>query len=772
MFERLARTIVRHRRRVLIVAVLATIVTVPATSGLASRLSGGGFTDPNAPSERAARLLSNRFGQGEPNYTLLVTSPRSQTVNDPSVAAVGARLSRLLSADRGVRQVLSYWSLGHPATLRSRDGHSAVVLALLRGNDSQVKQVAARLTPRLTGTHDGVTVLAGGSAEAYRQMNNTMEQDLRHAEAIAVPLTLLRLLIVFGSVAASLLPLAVGGIAVIATMGILRLLTGVTDVSIFALNLTTALGLGLAIDYSLLIINRYREELEGGAEPHDAVRRTVRTAGRTVVYSALTVIAALSALLVFPIPILRSLGFASIAVVAMSASVAVVVLPAILATLGRRVNAWTLPPFPWLFMRGRPRHDPGVRWGRLARMVMRRPLPVMTVALAVLVILGSPFLGVRFGLTDDRALPATATSRRVGDALRNDFPAREATPLLVVSAERIPSGPLSVYAQRLSELRYVTRVDSAVGSFSDGHTVSVPTAVRMRLAGHDGTRLTVVSSAEPYSAQGVSLTKRVRALHAPAPVLVGGEAAELTDTLSAIQSRLPLAFGVMAGAVLILLFVFTGSVILPIKALVLNLLSLTATFGAMVWVFQDGHLRGLFGNFAVTHMVDVTLVVLMFCVAFGLSMDYEVFMLSRIREEWDRVRDNTRAVSIGLQRSGPIITAAAALMAFVFAAFATSTVTTVKLLGTGLALAVIVDATIVRGLLLPAFMRIAGEANWWAPGPLRRLHARLGHATYVDAGDYGLPLEPAWDQPDASSVPVEDEAVVTGPGGPLQLQEL
>lgn len=727
MFERLARSVLRNRRRVLIAALLVTIVSIVASSGVASRLSSGGFTDSGAPSQRAETLLAQRFGQGEPNYVLTVTVPPGQSINSPTAAAAGRGLTALLSSSHGVRKVMSYWSLGRPQALRSYDGRSALVLALLKGNNDTVKQVAGQLTPRVSGTRDGVTVLAGGSAEVYHQMNDAMEQDLKKAEAIAVPLTLLRLLIVFGSVVATLLPVAIGMFAVVGTMLILRLLTDLGSVSMFALNLTTALGLGLAIDYSLLIVSRFREELADGRQPHDAVMRTVKTAGRTVVYSAMTVIAALSALLVFPLPFLRSLGCASIAVVALAAAGAVVVLPALLAVLGRRTDAWMLPAFPWFGRWARrPRRDPGARWGRIASAVMRRPWPVLIASLAFLALLGSPFLGAHFGLSDDRALPTSVTSRQVGDMLQHDFPSRESTPLLVVSSRVIAQRPLAQYAERLSLLPRVTRVDSRAGSFSDGRRVVVPDALAARYASSDGTRLTVVSDTEPYSTAGLSVTRAVRAMRAPEPVLVGGASAELADTLSEITGSLPLALAVMAFGVCTLLFLFTGSVLLPLKALVLNFLSLTASFGAAVWIFQDGHLRGLFGDFAATHMVDVTVVLLMFCVAFGLSMDYEVFMLARIREEWKRTHDNARAVSIGLQRTAPIITAAAVLIAFVFASFATSQVTTVKLLGVGLTLAVIIDATIVRAALLPAFMRLAGDANWWAPAPLRRLHERFG----------------------------------------------
>jgi putative drug exporter of the RND superfamily len=533
--------------------------------------------------------------------------------------------------------------------------------------------------------------------------------------------------VVFASAVAGMLPLAVGGFAIVGTLLLLRLLGDLTDVSIYALNLTTALGLGLAIDYSLFIVSRYREELRAGREPAAALLVTMATAGRTVLFSAATVAVSLLALLVFPLYFLRSFGYAGIAVVALAAVGALVVLPALLAVLGRRVDRLRLP----IRRRrvARPSAAGGGFWHRLATGVMRRPLPVATAVVALLLLLGTPFLGVRFGLPDDRVLPAGAASRQVADALRAGFAADESSALSVVATGiGDPTGrrqDIDRYATALSRLDDVSRVDALSGSYADGRRLQAPSPAAMRFAAPDGTWLSVVPSVASSSPRGEDLVARIRALPAPFGAQVTGPAAQLVDTKASLAAHLPAAAAIIATVTFLLLFLMTGSVVVPLKALVLNLLSLTAAYGAMVFVFQDGHLADVLG-FTATGTIDTSMPVLMFCIAFGLSMDYEVFLLSRIKEEHDRTGDTVAAVAVGLERSGRIVTTAAALLAIVFAAFATSRVSFLQLFGVGTALAVVVDATLIRALLVPAFMRLAGQANWWAPAPLRRLHRRVG----------------------------------------------
>jgi RND superfamily putative drug exporter len=504
------------------------------------------------------------------------------------------------------------------------------------------------------------------------------------------------------------------------------------------------MGLGLAIDYSMFVVARYREELRSGHEPRVAVTRTVRSAGRTVAFSAATVAASLSAALVFPFTFLRSMAYAGIVVSLMAGVFSLVVLPAILMVLGHRVNALTL----WRRSVSPP--EEGV-WHRIAMLVMRRPLPVATVVIVLLLVMGSPFLGLQLRLPDDRVLPESASSRQTHEILRDEFPSTEAGALSLVA----PSvgglegddltGTVDGYAAELARLPDVSRVDAATGSYcgaglaeqvgcEPGQLVLPPDSAP-RYAGFTaggGTYLSVVPAVEPMSDAGEDLVHAVRGLDAPFDdVTVTGMGAELVDSNDALFSRLPLALAIIGVITFVLLFMMFGSVLIPVKALVLNLLSLTATFGAMVWIFQDGHLSGLL-DFTATGGLAAAMPILMFCVAFGLSMDYEVFLLSRIKEEHDRGASNTSSVAVGLERTGRIVTAAAVLIAVVFLAFATGGVSFMKLFGVGLTLAVLLDAFVIRGTLVPAFMRLAGEWNWWAPGPLRRFHQRFGISEHVD----------------------------------------
>jgi RND superfamily putative drug exporter len=733
MLQRLGRLALRRRWAILAATLVAVALAGAFGGGAIGHLKSGGFDDPAAESVKAAATLRDTFGTGDPNLVLLATAARGG-VDDPAMARAGRDLTRRLAAEPDLAQVASYWSTGAPS-LKSQDGRQALVLGRVTGDEQTFDERARQLTAAYAGDGPDLRVQVGGQIQVFREVGDQVERDLARAEGIAVPITLLLLVVVFGSAVAGMLPLAVGGVAIVGTLLLLRLLGDLTDVSIYALNLTTALGLGLAIDYSLFIVSRYREELRAGREPADALLVTMTTAGRTVLFSAATVAVALLALLVFPLYFLRSFGYAGIAVVALAALGALVVLPALLAVLGRRVDHLRLPI-------GRRPRSPGARpagaagpdtgggfWHRLATGVMRRPLPVATAVVAFLLLLGTPFLGVRFGLPDDRVLPASAGSRQVADALRAGFAADDAGALAVVAtATGDPATrrqEIDGYAGALSRLDDVSRVDALTGSYADGRRLQGPTPASRRFAARDGTWLSVVPSVGSYSARGEDLVARVRALPAPFGVQVTGPAAQLVDTKASLAAHLPAAAAIIATVTVVLLFLMTGSVVIPLKALVLNLLSLTAVYGAMVFIFQEGHLAEVLG-FTPTGTIDTSMPVLMFCIAFGLSMDYEVFLLSRIKEEHDRTGDTVAAVAVGLERSGRIVTAAAALLAIVFAAFATSQVSFLQLFGVGTALAVVVDATLIRALLVPAFMRLAGQANWWAPAPLRRLHRRVG----------------------------------------------
>ena len=717
----LGRLVTRRRWWVLGFALVFLPVAGLLGGGVEERLSSGGFTDPASESAGATRILEDRFKAGTPNLVLLVTAG-SGTVDDPAVRAAGLRLTTRLAGEEGVGNVVSYWALGPlGAPLRSTDGRQALVLGRVPGDEDAVREATEGLSERYAGTEGPVRVGIGGAGAVFNQIEAQAEKDLKKAELLTFPITVILLVLVFGSVVAAGLPLAVGALAVVGTFLVLRVVTSFTDVSIFALNLTTAMGLGLAIDYSLFVVSRYREELRHGFAPHQAVTRSLHTAGRTVAFSALTVAISLAALVVFPLPFLRSFAYAGVGVVLMAAFGAVVVLPALLAALGTRVDKLAL------FHREPKAVEAGFWYGR-ARAVMNRPIPVVIVVTALLLVLGAPFVHLELGLSDDRVLGKGAPARVVGDDIRRNFRSNEAGALAVVAPAADPAAGAAIggYGQALSTIANVARVDAATGSYAQGRPVAPPNLLSARFTGADrGTWLSVVPSVEPLSPEGEELVRAVRSAASPFDVLVTGEAARLVDGKKSLGSRLPLAVLIIALATFALLFLMVGSLLVPAKALILNVLSLSATFGALVWVFQEGHLAGPL-DFTPTGTISIFTPVLLFCIAFGLSMDYEVFLLSRIKEEYDLGAGNEDAVAIGLERTGRIVTAAALLLALVFVAFATAEVTVVKVFGVGLALAVLVDAFLIRATLVPAFMRLAGRANWWAPRPLRRFHLRWG----------------------------------------------
>jgi RND superfamily putative drug exporter len=746
MLTSVARLVTTRARFVLVGAVVFFALAAALGGGVADRLLTGGFEDPASESSQAADLLDERFGTGVPNLVLLVTAEDGD-VDSPAVAQAGRDLTDRLAAEPDVVNVVSYWSEGGAPPLRTEDGDRALIVGRIDGaDDDAIEDRIAELTPQFrteAGDAGPITVGVGGYAETFHEVGTTLEEDLPRAELIALPITLILLVLIFGSVVAATLPLAIGVLSIVGTFFVLRIIAELTDVSIYALNLTTALGLGLAIDYSLFVVSRYREELRSGYDPRDAVVRTVRTAGRTVAFSALTVAASLCATLVFPFFFLRSFAYAGVAVAVLAGLFSLVVLPAILFLLGPRVNALTVrrqslnPP------------EEGV-WHRIAMFVMRRPVPVATAVIVLLLVLGSPFLGLKLSQPDDRVLPEDAPSRQVNDIIRTEFPSEEAGALSVVASDVGDAGDpetVGAYASELARLPGVARVDAATGSYcGEGSADEFRCEPGQQILGPDSspryegftaegaTYLSVVPAVEPISDAGEQLVHDVRDADSPFPVQVAGSSATLVDTNDSLFARLPVALGLIAAITFALLFMMFGSVLIPIKAVVLNLFSLTATFGALVWIFQDGHFSGVL-DFTATGGLAAAMPILMFCVAFGLSMDYEVFLLSRIKEEHDRTGDNQRSVAVGLERTGRIVTAAAVLMAVIFLAFATGRVSFIKMFGIGLTLAVLLDAFLIRGTLVPAFMRLAGEWNWWAPGPLRRFYARYGISEHVELGD-------------------------------------
>ncbi|MFF9566552.1 MMPL family transporter [Streptomyces sp. NPDC014685] len=727
------RFVTARPRLALLAALVITALAVFAGSGVADRMGSGGWEAPDAESTYAAEALEREFPASRPNLLLLVDSG-DRSVDDPAVAAEAARLTERLAGEKEITGVGSYWQGKSPA-LRAEDGREALIVARIEGDDKATGEVLDRVAPAYRGAHGPVEVSIGGPVAVQHEMQTIIQEDLLRAELIALPVTLVLLVMVFGSAIAALLPLGVGIVAILGTNAVLRGITEFTDVSVFAQNLTTALGLGLAIDYALFIVRRFREELAAGAETRQAIGTTLRTAGRTVLFSALTVAVSLAAMLVFPQYFLRSFAYAGIAVVLLAAAAALILLPAALMILGPRVNSLDLRR---LLRRGGARtagHGGGgedVRtdgrdggrtggsaepvvpaaagtgrgWGRFAALVMRRA-PVFAVVTAVgLVLLGLPFLGVKFGTADDRQLPASAESHVVQQHIRDGFPGSPDGGLEVLAVGAATPAQYADYRDRISGLPGVLRVDGPITSERSAY-------------------FSVLPEGEAVGENTQRLVQDLRAEPAPFDTSVTGAAAVLVDSKHAIADRLPWAVGIIVVVTLLLVFLLTGSVLIPLQAVVLNALSLTAMFGAVVWVFQDGHLSGLL-SFTSTGDIETTLPVLMFCVAFGLSMDYGVFLLSRIKEEYDRTGDHERSVTFGLRHTGGLITAAAVILAVVMVAIGTSRVTNTKMLGLGIALAVLMDAMVVRSLLVPSVMKLMGRSTWWAPAPLRAFHRRFG----------------------------------------------
>ncbi|HTQ22172.1 MMPL family transporter [Mycobacterium sp.] len=743
--HRIALAAAAAPKRIIAAAALVMVASAIFGSPVTKVLSAGGFTDPASESARAADILASKFGQSD--MQLLITVTADGGVHSPEAAQTAADILAVLKSSPDAIGVTSLWTAPQSAApaLTSIDGRTGIITAGLRGGDAQYAKIARELVDRFPPERSGVVVRAGG-ALTYSEVDEQSKRDLVWMESIAIPVSFLALVWVFGGVLAAALPMMIGMFAILSSLAVLRFMTFFTNVSVFAMNLTVAMGLALAIDYSLLIVSRYRDEIADSATPHQALMRSMSTAGRTVVFSAVTVALSMSALVLFPSFYLRSFAYAGVAVVILAATAAVVITPAAIAVLGHRLDALDVRR-PIRRAARRPT-TPTVRpiersfWYRITHFVMNHAIAVSVTLIAVLMLLGSPFLSVKWGFPDDRVLPATASSRQVGDLLRDEFAVNPASNVTVVIPEMSAdsSRELGTFAAQLSRVADVAAVSSPSGTFVAGNLTGPPTAPT-GLA--DGTAfLTVQSTAALFSDASNS---QLRALHAvPGPagrqVLFAGVAQASVDSVASITSRLPLVLGVIAAITFVVLFLITGSVVLPLKALVLNVLSLTATFGALVWVFQDGHL-GALGTTATGTLV-ANLPVLMFCIAFGLSMDYEVFLLSRIREYWlGRGRtghDSDESVALGLARTGRVVTAAALLMTISFAALLASQVSFVKMFGLGLAIAVLVDATIVRMLLLPALMRLLGRLNWWAPAPLTRLHQRIGLAEGPDRMEHDL----------------------------------
>ncbi|BBX45959.1 MMPL family transporter [Mycobacterium cookii] len=748
MLQRIARLAIAAPRRILAVAIL--VMAAAAVFGLpvAKSLSAGGFQDPASESARAIALLGDKFGQSDQQLVMVLTAPGGAQSGQARLAATD--IVDKVQRSPGVFNVASAWTgpaAAGPshlaASLVSKDGKSGLIVANLEGGENNAQKYAKSIAAQVAHDRDGVTVRAGGVAMAYDQINRQNERDLLLMESLAIPLSFLVLVWVFGGLLTAALPVVLGGLAIVGSMSVLRLISFSTDVSTYALNLSSALGLALAIDYTLLIISRYRDELADGSEPNLALIRTMATAGRTVLFSATTVALSMAVMVLFPMYFLKSFAYAGVATVAFVAVAAIVVTPAAIVLLGPRLDALDVRRLGRRIL-GRP--DPASKpveqlfWYRSTKFVMRRAVPVGLAVVALLLVLGVPFLGVKWGMPDDRVLPTSASAHAVGDELRHDFADDSATavPVVVPDVRGVRPGDLNRYAADLSRVADVSAVSAPTGTFVGGKQVGPPSAATG--LGRDSAFITVASTAPLFSRASDTQLDRLHAVPGPAgrSVEMAGVAQINRDSVQAITARLPLVLGLIAAIAFVLLFLLTGSVVLPLKALVCNILSLTAAFGALVWIFQDGHLDALGTTPSETLVANIP--VLLFCVAFGLSMDYEVFLVSRIREYWlaftaarpataDRRRiraENDESVALGLARTGRVVTAAAVVMSISFAALIAAQVSFMRMFGLGLTLAVLTDATLVRMVLVPAFMHVLGRWSWWAPKPLMWLHDRFG----------------------------------------------
>ena len=697
MFEKLGHLLVRRSKVVLIVFTIAILGAGGIGSLAFSKLDSGGYSDLSSDSAKAATYLTEKFGVVEPVAVLVIDSG-NKPVDDPEIAQAAIALEKKIAQVPGISRTLSFWSTGGAQGMKATDGKAAFLFAYanLKGTDfDKLGNIGAQIQEEFDGPSGALTVYASGSGVITYAINHKIEKDLLLAESIAIPLTFLLLAFVFGALVASAMPLVVGVSAILGAFFIIYLITLFTNVSIFALNLITGLGLGLGIDYALLMVNRFREELHAGKSVEESIITTVNSAGKTVFYSGLTVLVTLSALIFFPLDFLKSFGYAGVSVVSLAVLGALIPLPAIMALLGHRIDKGVVRKSGIT-----PKEDG--RWAHTARNVMRRPVPVVIGSLLVLGIFAAPISNIAFAQVDSRVLPKSDPAAIGAAKILERFNGFEGSPVEVV----IPTG-VGRETQVDKYLAEVAKVDG-IARISPIETY-----------GSD-LRIQVIPSKASRSLAAEQIIHDIRDIPSPTGTLIGGAAADFTDSQDGIARTLPWALGWIAFWVMILIFVFTGSIILPIKAVLLNALSLLATLGAITWIFIDGHLKWLVGDFTVTGTLDTGSVILVAVVVFGLSMDYEIFLLSRIREEHMAGKSNIESVAVGLQRSARIITAAALLLAVVFASFMISGVTSIKMLGFGVALAVILDATLVRALLVPALMRLFGERNWWAPNPLRR----------------------------------------------------
>jgi len=700
MFEKLGHVMFKRRKSAVILFIVGILVAGGFGSMAFSRLDSGGYSDPNSDSYKVYKYLTEELKLSDPAVVIIVDSG-STDVTDPVVAQKGIALEKKIAQEAGVTKTLSYWTSGGEATLKSSDGKAAYILVYGEGEafTPESQKLGKVMQEKYDGSYEGLTLYAGGVGVVGHAITKKISDDLKIAELISIPLTFILLVLVFGALAASAMPLIVGVAAILGAFFILYLFTLFTTVSIYALNLTTGMGLGLGIDYALLMVNRFREELHRGKSVEDSIATTMATAGKTVFYSGMTVLVTLLSLTFFPLPFLQSFGYAGVSVVALAVIGALFGLPPIMAMLGDRIDKGVVRKSAIT-----PKEDG--RWAKTARLVMKRPVSAVVLSMVILGIMAAPITNIKFSQGDSRMLPAD-NKAAVATALQAArFPGQTGTPIEIIVRDG---------ANKLDEINvYAAKV---------GQVPGIVGVLPPQTIGND-VRVIAYQEMLPRTPESQELIHNVRNVDSPDGTLVGGVAADYTDSQDGISRTLPWALAWIVLSVLVLIFVFTGSIILPIKAVILNFLSLGATMGALTWIFVDGNMQWLVGSFTVTGTLDTSIVILIAVVVFGLSMDYELFLLSRIREEHLAGKSNVESVAVGLQRSARIITAAAVLLAVVFGAFVTSGVTSIKTMGFGVALAVMLDATIVRGLLVPALMRLFGENNWWAPKWMQRFTLR------------------------------------------------
>jgi uncharacterized membrane protein YdfJ with MMPL/SSD domain len=698
MFAWWGRAVVRFRWLVVAAGLVLVAVGAGWGTGVFGAMSNGGFDDPASESVRARERIVAEVGRQGADVVVVYTSA-NRTTDDPVFRdAVDAAVARTRQHP-AVERVVSTYDGGGPA-LVSDDRHATYLAVRLRAADDL--EAVDALRPLVEASSGDIVTEVGGPTAIFADISQQVSRDIARAELYSMPVLLVLLVLVFRSAVAATMPLLVGGLAIMGAFVVTRLLTYTTEISIFALNVITLMGLGMAVDYALFVVSRFREELASGRDVAPAIQRTMATAGRTVLVSGVTVALALSSLLLFPQVFLRSMGLGGMAAVLVGMLAALTVLPAVLAILGHRVNALRVP-----LPRLRARRGSGSGWERIAYAVMRHPMLVVAGTVVVLALLASPFLRAQFGSADERVLPVGAESRTVSERLDARFPGggEDAVTVLLSGA------------------------DQATATGFAGDVARLPGVSRATITAERGASWVISASYADDTAGPAArrIVEDVRALPEPtgAQVLVGGPAAEVKDQLTSLGQRLPWMALLVAVVTMLVLFLAFGSLVLPVKAILMNLVSIGASFGAVVWIFQDGHLSGVLG-FTPTGDLEANQLVLMLAILFGLSTDYEVFLLSRVREEWDRTGDNRVSVATGLHRTGAIITSAALLLIIVIGGFATGGITFIKMIGVGMIIAIVVDATIVRTLLVPATMRLLGRANWWLPRPLGAVYRRFG----------------------------------------------